>query len=315
MYGYTPMAYQVMPQNMAQPMPQPMMQPAMPSSSNSNNNQQQQHGQRGRGRGHGRGRGRGGNFRNSQKLDRSTDQNEAKNQKKTKNNQTSALNLNDKSISKLAQALKNTEQKDQVQKRPSNFLIGSFDGILEKHEDLKKFVSIFKSKVNTKLNFIPCNNINLNLFKLPEDTQVNHLILSFDPNWFDDIAKTNQPIQGSDNNGKLATYQIFDAVYERLYTQINAVKGHYRPKGVVFVVLKSGTPTDSVVAALAAQLGLTIIQIGNFGKKPVDKNFGPEELATRIADLVKMYKFPENTGFGGDLSLSDQNQIIDCDNL
>lgn len=270
----------------------------------------------GRGRG---GRGRGGNRQvnknYTQKRERSSERQDKQNNKKNKG---SSVTLDDQSVSKIAQVLKKSDISGNAtknnQKKISNFMIGAFENILNEKDGLKQFYQVFKSRINTKLNYVPCSNINLSLHMVPDDVQVNHIILSFASEWFNDIlSKANSKNAGEDY-GKARTFQIFDAVYEKLSTQIASIRQHYRPAGVIFVVLKSGSETDSVLAALASQIGLTMIQINNFGRGKVDDKFGPKELAGRIAEVVKLYKSPTNLE-NGSITLVDQGQIIDCDNL
>lgn len=285
--------------------------PAMPQYGHHNQTQPSQQNLNGLSRSQKRGRNKNNTNNNGNNGNGQNNNNNNKKAKKSNNNNNKSgeVNLNHSSINKIAKAISNSNSTAEKQtKIRANIMIGSFKNTLGTIEAQKDFNTVYKRFINSKLRLFFSDGIDLPLHKV-DDIQTQHLIVKFDASWFSDITRNASAM----SNDKITTYQVFDAVYERVQTQLAKIKRHYAPEGVVFVVCYSGDIYDTVAGAVALDLALPIIQLGQHGKKAVDSSFTARDLAHRIMDVVKQYKDPVN--LGNDDAPSGSSGIVNFDNL
>lgn len=293
---YIPTGY-TMPYQMPQPQPQGYVQ-----------QQQNNQGNGGQKNGLSQSQKRGRNYQNNQKNGNSNQKNNKKAKNSNgKNNNNVVLDKN--TVNQIAQAVNSKKSAGESTSKPAakaNIMIGSFQNFLADVERQKEFMAVYKKSVNNKLRFFPADSVELPLYDVAE-IKVLNLIVKFDASWFADVARS---LPTTDT--KLKTYQIFDACYTKIESQLAKIKAHYKPSGVIFIVCESKNIYDTVAGAVALDNAMPIIQIGQYGKKAVNADFTVRDLAHRIVEIVKTYREPINLENSGPAVVSG---IVNFDDL
>ena len=94
----------------------------------------------------------------------------------------------------------------------------------------------------------------------------------------------------------ISSADIFDTIADTTKAQIDAIKSHYKPSGLIYILIATNVKTDSIIMAWCNLHGYPVIQLGHHGQKKLMDIASPieraEEFAKRINAIARF-----DTGF------------------
>ena len=92
---------------------------------------------------------------------------------------------------------------------------------------------------------------------------------------------------------KVSTIDVFNKISELTEQQISGVREHYKPTGLIYVIIASGNMIDGIIAAHCIVKKMPIIQVNHEGQGNImeiqDRIKRASKFATRVNEVAKNY--------------------------
>ena len=196
-------------------------------------------------------------------------------------------------------------QKQQVVTRSADAAIGHFDGVLEDQDQVGAFFEEMGRTCPTNSIIIPSNSYQLP--KITIDTaalKIRHIFVKFSTDWFNEVCmqiyKENNKdqedtilMEGQEAAQLVSTIDVFNKISELTEQQISSIRAHYKPTGLIYVIVASGNMIDGIIAAHCIVKKIPIIQVNHEGQGDImevqDRTKRARKFATRVNEVAKNY--------------------------
>ena len=204
-------------------------------------------------------------------------------------------------------------QKPAVEIRSADAAIGHYEGVLDDQDEGKAFFGELGRTCPANSMIIPSNSYQLPKIAIDTTTtKIRHIFVKFSTDWFDEVQldiykesiKNNQQAQdemtlmseqdlATKVQTTVQTIDIFNKISDLTEQQITSVRQHYKPSGLIYVIVASGNMIDSIIAAHCVLKKIPIIQVNHEAQGDImevkDKIKRATKFASKINEVAKNY--------------------------
>ena len=189
--------------------------------------------------------------------------------------------------------------------RSADALMGDLTGVVDEQNEGVAFFDEMGRSCPKNSMIIPSNSYQLPKVEIDKTTtKIRHIFIKFSTHWFNEaITETYRNNNVDDENQalltedeifkKVKTVDIFNKISELTEEQIQIVKSHYDPSGLIYIIIASGDMVDSIIAAHCTLKKYPIIQINHEGQGEImdiqDKVKRATRFAARVNEVARNY--------------------------
>ena len=189
--------------------------------------------------------------------------------------------------------------------RSADALMGDLTGVVDEENEGVAFFDEMGRSCPKNSMIIPSNSYQLPKVAIDKTTtKIRHIFIKFSTHWFNEaITETYRNNNVNDDSQalltedeifkKVKTVDIFNKISELTEEQIQNVKNHYEPSGLIYVIIASGDMVDSIIAAHCTLKKYPIIQINHEGQGEImqiqDKVKRATRFAARVNEVARNY--------------------------